>query len=168
MGAGPWGGLSCGWGSGDLGSPELKRELNLSIKLLTVWWFWRCDLSKVCNCQKFDAQIELWLGFWGSWVSRIVARAQFEHEVADSIMLLAMRPFKSVQLSEIRCSNWAVALVLGTLDCQNWSESSIWESNYWQYDGFGDATFQQCATVRNLMFKLSCGIGFGDPGLPEL
>ena len=37
MGAGPWGGLSCGLGSGDPGSPELKRELrfgrNMSLLL---------------------------------------------------------------------------------------------------------------------------------------
>ena len=93
--------LSCGYGFGDLGLPECRRELNWSMKLLTVFWVWRCDLSKVCNCLKFDAQIELWLWFWGPRIARMQTRAQLEHEIIDSMMGLAMRPFKSVQLSEI-------------------------------------------------------------------
>ena len=58
--------LSCGVGFGDPGSPELRRELRFWMKLLTVWWFWRCDLQKVCNCQQNDVEIELWLEFWGT------------------------------------------------------------------------------------------------------
>ena len=32
-GQGPWGGLSCGSSSGDLGSPKLERELRFWMKL---------------------------------------------------------------------------------------------------------------------------------------
>ena len=93
--------LSCGFGFGDLGLPECWRELNWSMKLLTVLLVWRCDLSTVCNCLKCDAQIELWLWFWEPRIARMQARAQLEHEIIDSMIVLAMRPFKSVQLSEI-------------------------------------------------------------------
>ena len=107
-GQGPWGGLSCGWSSGDTRSPELRRELSFWMKLLTAKWFLRCDLQKQCNCQQIDVEIELWLRFWryracnpcncqqfdieielwtrfwGPWVARIQARANLFSEIVDS------------------------------------------------------------------------------------
>ena len=104
-------------------SPEPKPQLNLSIKLMTVWWFLRYDLQIACKCQQLDAQIELSLWFGGPWIARTFARAQLDHGIADSMMVLAMRPSKTMQLSAKWGWNWAVAWVLGTLGLQNWGES---------------------------------------------
>ena len=86
-------------GFGDPGSPNLRRELRFWMKLLTVWWFWRCGLPKPCNSQQNDVEIELWRWFWRPWVARTQARAEVLDEIADSMRVLAMRPSKSVQLS---------------------------------------------------------------------
>ena len=44
-------------------------------------------------------RIELWLGFWRPWVARTQARAKVLDEIADRMMVLAMRPSKTMQLS---------------------------------------------------------------------
>ena len=54
------------------------------MKLLTVWWFRRCDLQKVCNCHQNEIEIELWLEFWGPWIAKTLARAKVFDEIVYS------------------------------------------------------------------------------------
>ena len=90
--------LSSRFGFGDLGSPELKRELNFILKLgqfqeielrvlsicITVCIF----TLKLSSRLGFGDEIELSLGFWGHWVARIQARAPFQSGNCDSYRVL--------------------------------------------------------------------------------
>ena len=68
--------IPCGFGLGDIGYPECKRELNFVNEFATITQFKMCGVLKVCNSLQFQIKVELWLWFWGHWIARMQAGAQ--------------------------------------------------------------------------------------------